>query len=220
MFQFDAWWFPDGETQLPEEMAKHDVRVDGRLTWQYHKYAAALSLCPPDRRRCAIDIGAHVGLWSYFMARDFDDLHAFEPIAAHRECWTENVEYTCRTTHTLNLYACALGADEATVTLSSAPGESGGTHISERGRQASQRTLDSFGFDIVDLIKIDVEGYEAAVIAGARETLLRCQPILIVEMLPAAAARYDHAESVGAQLSALGMTIRTRLGPDTIWEWE
>jgi FkbM family methyltransferase len=42
--------------------------------------------------------------------------------------------------------------------------------------------LDSFALDNVSLIKIDVEGHEAAVLRGALETLSRCRPAVIVEV--------------------------------------
>ena len=42
-------------------------------------------------------------------------------------------------------------------------------------------TIDSFGYDDVGFIKIDVEGYEYEAITGARETINRCRPILYVE---------------------------------------
>jgi FkbM family methyltransferase len=43
------------------------------------------------------------------------------------------------------------------------------------------RTLDSFSFENVSLIKIDIEGHEAAALRGAQETLKRCRPALIIE---------------------------------------
>ena len=44
--------------------------------------------------------------------------------------------------------------------------------------------LDSRGsFTKVDLIKIDVEGYEMFVLEGARNLIARCQPILFVELV-------------------------------------
>ena len=44
------------------------------------------------------------------------------------------------------------------------------------------RTLDSFGFASVGLIKIDAEGHEEAVLKGAADTLSRWRPSLIVEI--------------------------------------
>ena len=44
------------------------------------------------------------------------------------------------------------------------------------------KTLDTYAFDDVKLIKIDVEGHEQSVILGAIETLRKCSPILVVEI--------------------------------------
>ena len=43
------------------------------------------------------------------------------------------------------------------------------------------RTLDSFGFDNVGLMKIDVEGFEEKVLRGGVETILRNKPIMYIE---------------------------------------
>ena len=50
------------------------------------------------------------------------------------------------------------------------------------------RTLDSFAFRDVCVIKVDVEGSEMEVLEGARETILRDRPPLIVELLTGAHA--------------------------------
>jgi FkbM family methyltransferase len=42
------------------------------------------------------------------------------------------------------------------------------------------KTLDSFNLN-PDFIKIDVEGFESYVLLGAKETLKRCRPILLIE---------------------------------------
>jgi len=213
MFRYDAWWFPDGELQLPAVMALQNVRVDERLTWQYHKYAAALSLCP--HRRVAVDIGAHVGLWSYWMARDFAWVGAFEPISEHRQCWRANMLGGENT----ELFPYALGAYQATMAMAVLRSESGGAHITTDGIETEVRTLDSFEFPVIDLLKIDVEGFEPAVIIGARDTLARCRPIVVVEDVPRVSERYAWAKSVSDLLQDYGMQRRTTLGSDAIYEW-
>ncbi len=58
------------------------------------------------------------------------------------------------------------------------------------------RTLDGLasdaGFTSVDLVKIDVEGFEAAVLRGGRQTILRHRPKLLLEWHPS----FMTAESV------------------------
>jgi FkbM family methyltransferase len=216
MFIFDAtWWMPDGETQLPKAMTKINHRVDGRLTWQHHKYAAALGICPIRRR--SIDVGAHVGLMSYWMVQDFENVDAFEPIAAHRDCWHLNVGATQAVLHHY-----ALGADARMVSLTTPAGSSGGSYV-QPGETIEQRTLDSFGFTDVDFLKIDCEGYEAFVIEGAVETIRRCRPVILMEQFTDGRGRqqdYGFTLTTGTErLVALGARVRTVLGCDVILEF-
>jgi FkbM family methyltransferase len=48
-------------------------------------------------------------------------------------------------------------------------------------RPVTTRTLDSFHFSNISLIKIDVEGHEESVIEGARKTIELNQPAFIIE---------------------------------------
>jgi len=47
--------------------------------------------------------------------------------------------------------------------------------------EIDQRTLDSYQFEDVDIIKIDVEGYELLVLEGATTTISRNRPIIQIE---------------------------------------
>jgi FkbM family methyltransferase len=57
------------------------------------------------------------------------------------------------------------------------------TRVSERGRGARMRveTLDALDLPDPDLVKIDVEGHEAAVLRGAKGRLARAKPIVVFE---------------------------------------
>jgi len=57
---------------------------------------------------------------------------------------------------------------------------------------AEQRTLDSFNFVDVDLIKIDVEGTELFVLQGAEDTIRRCQPVVQVELRDTHCKRFGY----------------------------
>jgi FkbM family methyltransferase len=54
------------------------------------------------------------------------------------------------------------------------------------------RTIDSYGFEDVDAIKIDVEGSELFVIEGAKETIERCRPSVQVEIVPKQCKQYGY----------------------------
>jgi len=178
-FQHQGVWLPAGETHLVGMMTPGNKRFarlpDGRASYQRHKYLTALHLVPPDRCGVFVDVGAHVGLWSMQAEQDFATVIAFEPHPVHAAIWPHNVQ---RWGHTL--HRCALGDAEGSVALAAAAGSSGDTHVVGPG-DIPMRTLDSFGIERIDLLKIDTEGYELPICRGAVETLTRCRPVVVLE---------------------------------------
>lgn len=67
--------------------------------------------------------------------------------------------------------------------------------------QVPMIALDRFGWDRLDLLKIDVEGMEFEALRGAEATIMRCRPILFVEFIKVDAARLGKViESFGYRL--------------------
>lgn len=94
---------------------------------------------------------------------------------------------------TVHVHTNALGAVPSTVSLSvpmvdGTLARGSATTLPLNGDVAGEtidvqvRTLDSYGFDRVAAMKIDVEGAELDVIRGAAETLARWRPLLLVEI--------------------------------------
>ena len=74
-------------------------------------------------------------------------------------------------------FACALGDKEETITMT------GGTHKIVPGKTYHTKCfkLDDFEFEDIDFIKIDVEGFEKKVIQGAKNTIIKYNPLLVIE---------------------------------------
>lgn len=146
--------------------------------YQFHTLLAALSFVK--NTRTAIDIGGHVGLYSHALCDTFTDVIAFEPSKINAACFRKNVPQA-------KLYTNGLGDAEKFVELNLADDNSGNNSIVESFNEGTDtieiKTLDSFEFSGVDLIKIDVQGYEEQVIRGAKSTLEKNNPILIVELI-------------------------------------
>lgn len=202
MIEFRGLWLPDGEEHLQEWMTKVGHTRDGLPTYQYHKYERVVKLCR--QRRVAVDVGAHVGLWSRVMALDFGRIICFEPKAEHRECWLANMGNVAHA----ELHSCALGPEAGTVSLTTGPSSSGDTYVDPVAGASGgieMRTLDSFELPVVDFLKIDCEGYEPMVLAGAVETLERCKPVICVEQ------KVGHGQKYGISDTA-ALPFLERLG--------
>lgn len=204
----DTWYFPDGETHIPQWMTQVRNRVQGRLRYQGKKYDAAMLLT--QRRRMAVDVGAHVGLWSYWMAEDFETLHAFEPRAENRDCWQMNV-----LADNAYLHGVGLGDFNGNASLLINETSSGNTRIVQNGFGIEIRTLDSYQLRTVDFLKIDCEGYEAFVIEGAMQTIKASHPTIIVEQKPGMGAHYGLSETAAVTLlQSLGYVLVQNMGGD------
>lgn len=55
--------------------------------------------------------------------------------------------------------------------------------------------LDALGLERLDLLKIDVEGFELEVLLGAKNTIQKCRPILVVELIDSQLRRFDVSAS-------------------------
>lgn len=85
----------------------------------------------------------------------------------------------------------AAGAKEGTVKFE--PGLN--SCVTPEGRsEVTVRSLDSLQLERMDLVKIDVEGYEGAVLEGALGTLARCQPTIFLELHPRLLTGHTHTE--------------------------
>jgi FkbM family methyltransferase len=218
--KFDEWTLPVQEQHLPQWMSANNDRRDGRLTYQAHKYDAAFKRVTEHTR--AIDVGGHMGMWSWLMAKDFTDVVAFEPVALHRKCFKKNLA-GCKN---VTLLPYALGQVEGMVGMKTHTADStGDTGVDEDGDFIPDEyvkiiPLDTLQFTKVGLIKIDCEGFEANVVKGAAETITRNRPIIIVEQKGNMSERYGipPLEAV-TFLESLGMKKRDIISGDFIMDW-
>ena len=210
MFVHQGIWLPDGEKHFPSWMDKNGEIVGGRGTYQIKKWRACIPYIK--QWRTAVDVGGHVGFWSLQMAAKFASVQAFEPMPVFRACFVKNVP-----NENVHLHRYPLGDRDRDVGMAYDPADSGGTHVKGDG-DMKMRTLDSFGFEDMDFVKIDCEGYEHHVIAGARETLERCKPCVIVEQKQRKLSENFGITGTPAVdlLKGMGYTVRREIGGDYI----
>jgi FkbM family methyltransferase len=141
-----------------------------------------------------VDVGANIGYHALWVARSLPAVHviAFEPNPFVREDLERNLALNDATN--VEIRSCALGDRDGTTTFHAQTGRSynrgassilKNPNVGDRYDQISVklRTLDEeISPDLrVDVIKIDTEGFEAAVLRGARALIARCQPVLVFE---------------------------------------
>jgi FkbM family methyltransferase len=217
--QVKGVWLPETEEHLIPHIER-SLEFAGAGTYQFNKFRAAFPYIRNFRH--AVDIGAHVGLWSRVMARCFARLTAFEPIECHRTCFVKNVPsgQGCDIT----LHPIALSDSEETLRFMIDAASSGATHVTTlddgSGPQVMARALDSFDLPPVDFLKIDCEGYEYYILKGAERTVRRDRPCIVVEQKPGKGSMYgiDDREAVKL-LQSWGGKLRFEIAGDFCFDW-
>lgn len=176
MIESHGFWFPDYDNHFPRMLAK-SLKNDGVIRYQWRARDSAIASC--DNKRICIDIGANVGLWSCDLVKQFGKVIAFEPVAEFRECFKKNVVGS-----NYVIEPVALGRTESLIEMNIVQGNTGHSHIDPASVGKGSiplKTLDSYNYENIDLIKIDVEGFEEEILAGAMQTILRNKPVIVVE---------------------------------------
>lgn len=145
----------------------------------------------------ALDVGANIGCTAIYLSQFCQTVVAFEPIPMTNALLRRNLE--ANQVGNVSVQNCALGAQEILTSASYSEDNRSGAFIADAvacsvedgvgdavGRVGvSVRRLDSLwpelGLQSLDLMKIDVEGYELNVLNGAQRTLGRFKPLVEME---------------------------------------
>jgi FkbM family methyltransferase len=142
-----------------------------------------------------IDIGANIGWFSLLASTivgPHGRIHAFEPRETIARYLKRSFELNCLQ-DTAQVHVCGLDATEQAGLISWATGTNNAGSAALSNTRSDARlsygeiqlcTLDSFGIDRVDFIKIDVEGAEMRAIQGGLSTINRCKPTILSEVHP------------------------------------
>jgi FkbM family methyltransferase len=140
---------------------------------------------------CA-DIGANIGHHTLFMSRISTTVFAFEPLMSARSILESRLEANHITN--VKVYDFGLGSDNEAKYYYAPRGSNQGTGSFVREHSSANDPTplslrlvkgDDFfegaSIEKLDLIKIDVEGFEKAVLLGLERTLVRHRPIVLME---------------------------------------
>lgn len=151
------------------------------------KHLAKL-LPPKSNRETAVDIGANCRYYSIELLKYFDQVYAFEANPSH-------AAGLAKLGHSISVFNTGLSSQKGRATLYiPVVGDlalEGWASLNEEHLPHADShikvdvpvdTLDSYGLTRVGFIKIDVEGHEDKVLLGARNTLIKNSPVLLVEI--------------------------------------
>jgi len=150
-------------------------------------------LCDKDSR--VLDVGANIGMTALALSRicPGGQVTAIEPLARNFEYLRRNVSESGQ--HNVKIFNFALGSSQGSVLMQGHPSNFASSFVADNytiptddhfSERVSVKRLDDIfselSLDRLDFMKVDVEGFELEVFAGAREILNLYQPIVFLEM--------------------------------------
>ena len=155
---------------------------------------------PPDG--VFFDVGSNWGYFSLLLAARpgfTGRIHAFEPWPT-TYADLDSVVSQAGLRNVITTHRLALGACEGQVSMRCGR-HSGLAQIAEAAsteqlQTVQQVTLDGLDLPAPDLMKLDVEGAEAAIVEGGRELIQRSRPIIVFEHTPGETRRKIRALQV------------------------
>lgn len=134
----------------------------------------------------AFDVGAHIGNHSLYLAAVCGlKVHAWEPFDDSRAQLEANL--ALNPSLEVNVHSWAAGRESSRGRFTSGmwlefdPSRDGDRLTIDRGGVPVERIDDHLDVDDVAVIKVDVEGMEADVLAGAVGHIERCRPVIYCE---------------------------------------
>lgn len=212
----EGWFLPEEDKYFESALLDYPAENDGKRIYQFHHIDRCFHYLQTSKKRIAIDVGAHIGFWSYYLCKNFGHVHSFEPIESHIECFKKNVTNTNFTLHEIGL-----GNKKAKTSFNIPVEISGMASVNDKKEgEIPMLPLDTFNFNEVDFIKIDVEGYEKFVIEGAKYTILRNKPIIILEEKEHSGLYGLQRYSAVTELQNMGLIVLERVVDDFIMGWQ
>jgi FkbM family methyltransferase len=170
-----------------------------------------------------LDVGAFIGDTALIFAAGGALVHAFE---AQADAYFAALWNTKHEEHVIMYHAAVGNGQRVAINQDPIGGNLGTRTVGEviLGRPAgtfAQRLDDMAANTWPTFIKIDVEGFEPAVIAGAHELLTNHKPTVLVEIYPELLARNGWtAADVTGPLEALGYRWREAIGNSSEPRWD
>lgn len=153
----------------------------------------------------ALDIGAHVGIWSRQLIKKFNKVYAWEPILSSCECLKKNVPDV-----TIFPFAAASKQGKS-MAKPDKKGNYGGYFLNQDGDQeVIKKVIDDFDFKDISFIQLHVKGMEYDALCGMEKTLSSYKPKIVYQAYSDQLEKFGHVEDdIELFLKSWGYTIES-----------
>lgn len=167
--------------------------------------------------RSVVQAGGNCGVWASKLSPLFANVYTFEPDPVNFTALAVNTAPF----HNVHRFQCALSDVREHLLMGRDRADNvgayriGGTTPTSDGIAAIR--LDDLGLAELDLLLLDIEGYEVRALRGARNTIVQCLPVIMIEDKGLDAKHHGIERGAAvAFLEGLGYEVKERVARDVI----
>jgi FkbM family methyltransferase len=127
------------------------------------------------QKKLCIQAGGNCGVWAKYLATQFEEVWTFEPDLENYLCLIRNVP------NNVFRFFAGLGHKRMTAGIDRIADNCGAHQINMNGGDVQILAIDDLELSACDLIVLDIEGMEPLALEGAKKTIERLTPVLMIE---------------------------------------
>ena len=209
MRQVKEYWCPDDDKEIvPTVLNEWDT-----------KGVYALSLCASNNT--VVQAGGNIGIFPIKLAEFFKRVITFEPFDENIRCLKANIAATeC---NNITVYEAALSDNDNSLAITEAPKYNCGAVTVGGEGNITAIPLDSLQLDSLDLLWLDVEGFEWKVLLGGVETIKKYKPVIILEnkgLIPGFGGDLKGSDKLVEELEKIGYKKVRRIMRDDFYVYK
>lgn len=160
-------------TPLGDKVTVRDIENEWTIKGEF-----IVNLCK--KKHMVVQAGGNIGIFPYYLSAHFNKVITFEPIKKNIICLREN------TKDILNIYIIPEGlgdiSSQAIIELEK-PGNCGAIRLqyTDDNTDIWITQLDKYKLLYLDLLWLDVEGFEVKALKGAYNSINKFKPIIVIE---------------------------------------
>lgn len=199
----NGFWVPVNDIHI-DEWKSGKPFTQNKCLLKFLKYCESQN----KKFKTVMDVGAWCGTWSKAIEPFAQRVIAFEPDPLHFDCLQKNCTINCIPRME------AVGSEIKQVSLT----EDDFTQAKRVDKHGDipMTTLDRLEYKDIDMIKIDVEGYEMQVLKGATKTLEKVQ-YLMIELNNNTKKYGSNNIEIEKYLGSLGFKVLMEHWPDKVF---
>ena len=136
----------------------------------------------------ALDVGAHVGIWSRTLTKKFKEVYAWEPIESNCECLRTNAPNA-------KIFPFAAASKQGkSKAQPDIEGNYGGYFLDEEGDEdVLMKVIDDFDFRDITFIQLNTKGMEYEALLGMKKTIQTYKPTIVYQAYDHQLYKYKHS---------------------------